>query len=46
MICIQNSIFLYYYTDEFPDFRPVVAIHVYDGKDVSVGSGLLINSNE
>ncbi len=33
-----------YNTDEFPDFRSVVSIHVADGDNVGIGSGVLINS--
>jgi len=33
-----------YNTDEFPDFRSVVAIHVADGDNVGIGSGVLISS--
>lgn len=33
-----------YNTDEFPDFQSVVSIHVADGKDVFIGSGVLVNS--
>lgn len=31
-------------TDEFPDFRSVVCIQIEDGKDVIVGSGVIISS--
>jgi hypothetical protein len=33
-----------YNTSEFPDFRSVVSIHVADGDNVGIGSGVLINS--